>query len=172
MAVLNRHEESQKNLDNSHSLMLETGQEIQLGRHYQISGALELAKGDYLASLDFLEKAQEIGTRYPVKLFQNNVLLDLARAEILHSDQSAASTKSNTPGKWLSMLEKHAIDRDLPGIRMQAALLKSEFYQMNDQLKDAHVTLQEAQSTRLGEESERESLNWIAFRGRRGSPKQ
>jgi hypothetical protein len=72
------------------------------------------------------------------------VLLDLARVEILIDNQSINRTKVAVPGKWLSKLETHALERGLPGIRMYAALLKSEFYQNHGQLKDAHAVLVDA----------------------------
>jgi len=68
----------------------------------------------------------------------------LARVELLFANQSTDSTKSATLGKWLSKLENHAVERDLPGIRMQTALLKSEFYQNHSQLKDAQAILVDA----------------------------
>jgi hypothetical protein len=62
----------------------------------------------------------------------------------LIDNQSIDKTKVVVPGKWLSKLETHAMERDLPGIRMYAALLKSEFYQNHGQLKDAHAVLVDA----------------------------
>ena len=144
MALVNQIEEAERNLDVAHSLIMRTGTEVWLGDYYHISGVIGLARGDYLAALDFLEKSWEIAERNPMGINQNCVLLDLVRVELLLEGQSTDSTKSVTPGKWLSKLEKHASDRDLPGIRMQAALLKSEFYQNHDQLKDAQATLLDA----------------------------
>jgi hypothetical protein len=72
------------------------------------------------------------------------VLLDLARVEILIDNQSINRTKVAVPGKWLSKLETHALERGLLGIRMYAALLKSVFYQNHDQLKDALAVLRDA----------------------------
>ncbi|MHA2192039.1 MAG: hypothetical protein ACXAAR_01285, partial [Candidatus Thorarchaeota archaeon] len=100
--------------------------------------------GDYPVALDSLEKSWEIAERNPWIYNQNRALLDLVRAELFLEDQSTNRAKGATPGKWLSKLEDYAINRDLPGIRMQAALLKSEFYKKHGQLKDAHATLQEA----------------------------
>jgi Tfp pilus assembly protein PilF len=68
----------------------------------------------------------------------------LAKAEIALASQTMQSDKEALPGKWLSKLENHAIEHDLPGIRMQAALLRSEFYQNHGQLKDAQAILQDA----------------------------
>jgi tetratricopeptide (TPR) repeat protein len=144
LALLNRVEEAEHNLGTAYSLILKTGKEYPLGIYYHVAGVIELARGDYEAALDLLEKSEEIIERMAVALYQNNVLLDLARVEILLAGKSKGSTIGITPGKWLSKLERHALERNLPGIRMQAAMLKSEFYQNNGQLRDAHATLQEA----------------------------
>jgi tetratricopeptide (TPR) repeat protein len=144
LALLNRLEEAEQNLDTAQSLLITYGSEWQLGIYYHVSGVIELARGDFLAALDFLEKAWEVSERIPRDTNQNRALLDLARAEILIDNQSKDSTKVVVPGKWLSKLEKFATERDLPGVRMQTALLKSEFYQNHGQLKDAHATLQDA----------------------------
>ncbi len=144
LALLNRLEEAERNLDTAHPLIMKTGSEIRLGRYYHISGVIELVRCDYLAALNFLEKAQEISERIPRGIDQNCALLELVRAELLLANQSTDITKSVTSGMWLSRLQKYAIERDLPGIRMQAAILKSEFYQKHSQLKDAQATLQDA----------------------------
>ncbi|MFX1262193.1 MAG: tetratricopeptide repeat protein [Promethearchaeota archaeon] len=144
LVLLNRLEEAERNLDTAHSLILKTGQEIRLARYYHVSGVLELARGDHSAAVDFLEKSYEIMDRFQEGLYLNISLLDLVRAEISLADQSIDSTESVTPGTWLTRLEKYARNRNLPGIRMQAALLKSEFYQKHGQLKDALGTLEDA----------------------------
>jgi tetratricopeptide (TPR) repeat protein len=144
LALLNRVEEAERDLNTVHGQMMKTGSDIFLGSYYHTSGVIEIAKGNYLAALDILEKCWEISERVPRVLNQNYVLLDLARVELQLAKESADTTRSFTPGRWLSKLEKHASDRDLPGIRMQAVLLKSEFYQLHGQLKDAHAILVDA----------------------------
>ncbi|MHA2302066.1 MAG: hypothetical protein ACXACD_14065, partial [Candidatus Thorarchaeota archaeon] len=144
LALLNRIEKAERTLDTAHSLVIKSGSDSHLGYYYHISGLIELRRGDCLAALDFLERALEISERIPSGFLQNFALLDLARAEISLDNQSTDSAKVVTPGKWLSKLEKYSIERDFHGIRMQAALIKSEFYQNHGQLKDAHATLQDA----------------------------
>jgi tetratricopeptide (TPR) repeat protein len=145
LALVNRIEEAERNLETAHSLIMKTGTEVWLGHYYHISGVIELARGDYLAALDFLEKSWEIAERNPmIGLSHNRALLDLVRVELLLEDLSTDSTKSVTPGKWLSKLEKYSVERELHGIRMYAALFKSEFYQNHGQLKDAQATLLDA----------------------------
>ncbi len=144
LALLNRIDEAEQSLDTAHSLIIKFGAERLLGDYYHVSGVVELRRGDFLAALDLIEKAWNIAERNPRGTNQNRALLELARAEILIDKQSIDISKVVVPGKWLSKLEKFAVERELPGIRMYAALLKSEFYQKHGQLKDAHATLLDA----------------------------
>lgn len=161
LALLKRVDEAERNLDTAYSLILKTGEEIRLGIYYHVAGLIELSRGDYLTAMDFLEKSQEIAEKYTVGISHNQVLLDLARAEILLAGQSKSDPQSVTPGKWLSKLEKYALEHKLPGIRMQAALLKSEFYENQGQFKDAYGTLMDALNITdsLGVKTLRERIN-------------
>ncbi|TFH10817.1 MAG: hypothetical protein E4H14_01820 [Candidatus Thorarchaeota archaeon] len=144
LILVNLLDESDLILETAYPLVIKSGLERYLGIYYHISGVAELKKGDLLAALKLIEKAWAIAERNPAGTDQNRALLDLARSEILLSNKSLESTKVVVPGKWLSKLEKHALDRGLHGIQMYAALLKSELYQNHGQLKDAHATLQDA----------------------------
>ncbi|NHI90076.1 MAG: hypothetical protein EAX87_11185 [Candidatus Thorarchaeota archaeon] len=160
LALLNRVDEAEHNLETAHSLILKSGREFGLGHYYVVAGAIERAKGNYQAALNLLEKAHEIIERLAVG-FQTIVLLDLARVEILIAEQSEESESSAIPGTWLSKLERHAADRNLTGIRMRAAMLKAEFYQKHGQLKDAHAILMDALtiSDSLGVKTLRKQIN-------------
>ncbi len=144
LALLNRVEEAEQLLDVVHPLVMESGSEGRLGHFYRISGVIELAKGNCLAAIDLLEKVLKISERGPNIISLNNVLIDLVRAELLLTHQVKDKSEDIVPGRWLSKLENHAVERDLPGVRMYAALFKSEFYQNQGQLKDAHATLVDA----------------------------
>ena len=144
LALVNRIDEAEKTLETAYSLLIKAGLERHLGDYYHISGVIEFRRGNCLSALALVEKAWEIADTNPRGTNQNRALLELARIENSIVTQSKDDTKSAAPGKWLSTLEKYACDRDLPGIRMYAGLLKSEFYQNNGQLKDALVTLQDA----------------------------
>jgi tetratricopeptide (TPR) repeat protein len=144
LALLNRLDEAEQTLEIAHSLTIESGLELHLGNYYHFSGVVELKKGNFLDALDLFEKAGEIAERRRRIDIKTRVLLDLARVEILIDNQSIDRTKVAVPGKWLSKLEKFATERELTGIRMQAALLKSELYQNHGQLKDAQAILLDA----------------------------
>jgi tetratricopeptide (TPR) repeat protein len=145
LALLNKLDEAQKNLDKARKLVMKSGLDRLLGRYYQASALIELAKHDYPAAMDFYEKSWDIFERVGEMTGEKNrALLGLAQAEILLDNQSKDVKKSVTCGRWLSKLEKFATERDLPGIRMQAATLKSDFYQNHGQLKDAQAILRDA----------------------------
>ncbi|MFW9889311.1 MAG: tetratricopeptide repeat protein [Candidatus Thorarchaeota archaeon] len=144
LALLDRIEEAEETLEIAHSLTIKSGLEVHLQNHYHFSGVVDLKKGNLLDALGLFEKAWEIAGRSLNVTAKNLVLLDLTRVEILIDNQSINRTKFVVPGKWLSKLETHAMERDLPGFRMYAALLKSEFYQNHGQLQDAIATLEDA----------------------------
>jgi len=137
LALIDRIDDAEKALETAYPLVIKAGLELYLGAYYHVSGVIELKKGEFLAAMDLLEKAWEITNHRPVGTAQNRVLLDLARVENLMATNSKDHTKVAVPGKWLSDLEKYASNQDLTGIKMYAALLKSELYQNNEQLKDA-----------------------------------
>lgn len=141
LALVDNLEEAERTLEIAHSMIIKSGAERTLGNYYHITGVVELRRGKLVDALDLFEKAWDIAERIPDGTYQNRVLLDLARAEILLSSKSKDSTKIPAPGRWLCKLDAYAEGYELPGIRMQAALLKSEFYQNHGQLKDAHAFL-------------------------------
>jgi tetratricopeptide (TPR) repeat protein len=144
LALINRLEEADSELATAHSLIFNYGRERALGSYYHVSGVVEYRKGNLSAALHYLEKAHEIAERNPLGTNQNHALLDIVRVEITQSSQSADGAEVIGPGKWLCTLENYAMDRDLPGIRMYAALLKSDFYQKHGQIKDAIGALEDA----------------------------
>ncbi len=144
LAVSDRPEDAEHILDIAHPLIMKTGNVDELAKYYHISGIIEFTRGNFLAALDFLEQALEITENAPGSTAQNNVLLDLTRIELAMNSYSNDRSNNVTPGRWLSKLEEHAIECNYLGLRMQAALLKSEFYQIHGQLKDAHATLVDA----------------------------
>ena len=145
LALVNRVDEAQKALETAYPRVIKTGFERHLADYYHVSGVIEQKNSNFLDALNMMEKAWNITNKLGIGgTNRNRVLLDLTRVENLIASQSIDEIKAAAPGKWLSTLEKYACDRDLPGIRMYAALLKSEFYQIHGQLKNAHATLLEA----------------------------
>lgn len=161
LALCDQIEDAERSLNTAHSMIMKTGSEVWLGDYYHISGVVELKKKNLQTAQDFFEQAYEIAERNPRVLNQNAALLGLARTETALSIQSRESKMNVTPGKWLSKLERYATERSIPGIRMYAALLKSEFYQVHEQLKDAQTTLMDALtiSDSLGVKTLRKKIN-------------
>jgi len=145
LALQGRTGEAEKLLETAYGLTVKAGVEAHLLNYYHISGVVELRKGNLLAALERLAKAWEMAERIPRGTNQNRILLDLARVEIALGGQSTDASV-DVPGEWLSKLETFAQEKNLPGLQMYAALLKSEFYMKHNQLKDAIETLQSAQS--------------------------
>lgn len=144
LSLVNRLEEAESHLEAVQSLVLHSGDESLLGQYYHNLGALERARANHRAAMDYFEKSQEIHDRYPFFVFQNIALIDLARLEIQLDTQPVDDMNSISPGKWLSRLEQYAVQRGMPGIRMLAALFKSDLYQKHGKLRDAHATLVDA----------------------------
>jgi tetratricopeptide (TPR) repeat protein len=144
LALLGRLKEAEHNLDLARSLVMKSGSERELGYYYLASGMIEFKRGDFPSAIDLFKQVLEISERTPNPILRNLALLGLAEVEIAVAGESKAGTHGVTPGEWLSRLERYAIECDLPGVRMQTALLKSEFYQKRGQLKDAHATLLDA----------------------------
>lgn len=144
LALVDNFEEAERTLEIAYSMIIKTGVERALGNYYHFTGVVELRRGNLLEAIDLFEKAWEIAERNPAGTNQNRALLDLARAEILLSSQSKDNAKIVTPGRWLCKLETYADKQELPGIKMQAALLKSEFYQNHGQFIDAQAVLRDA----------------------------
>ncbi|MFW9769643.1 MAG: tetratricopeptide repeat protein [Candidatus Thorarchaeota archaeon] len=144
LALLNRLDEAERYLNDVHEMILKSGSEAHLGGYDLVYGMIELAKGDYLSALDYITKTHENTERRQSCLGQSLSLLRLAQAELFLVNQSPDSMERYAQGQWLSKLEKHAVDHNLPGVRMYAALFKSEFYQNQGQLRDALGTLRQA----------------------------
>ena len=161
LALCEQIDDAERSLSTAHSMIMKTGSEVWLGDYYHISGVVELKRKNLQAAQDFFEQAYEIAERNPRVLNQNAALLGLARVETVLSGQSRESKMNVTPGKWLSRLERYASERSLTGIRMYTALLKSEFYQVHEQLKDAQTTLMDALtiSDSLGVKTLRKMIN-------------
>ena len=143
LILLNRFDEAEQTLDIVHRKVLEAGLDLPLSRYYYISGLLEMAKGELRTAQSFLEQSYEIASQRKSSIYLNDTLIALAQVELALLKESG-SNAAVTAGKWLSTLENHAQTYDLPGISMQAAMIKSEMFQSQGQLMDAHETLQQA----------------------------
>lgn len=143
LIVLDRLDEAEALLEIAGRKVLQAGYESYLARYHFVSGLLDMARGEYVNAMGTLEQAYEI--LYPLNrlVFMNEFLIALATVEVALFKQSKRSDEVIS-GRWLSNLENHSRSYDLPGIAMQAALLRSEAFKSQGQLQDAYETLQRA----------------------------
>jgi len=143
LIILNRLDEAEEILNVASKISLKTGLDRNVARYSMALGQFEMAKGELLTAMTTLEQAYEISSRMRDGTTLNEVMISLAKVELAQRIQSKTSDVAG-PGKWLSALEDHADKHNLPGISMQAAILKAELFQSQGQLKDASETLQQA----------------------------
>lgn len=143
LIVLNRLDEAEETLDIASRKVLQAGSESALALYHFVSGLLDMARGEFANAMATLEQSYEIVYPQEEMVYLNETLIALATVEVALLPQSPKSNKA-TPRKWLSILESHARMFDMPGIAMQAALLRSEVFQMQGQLQDANETLRRA----------------------------
>ncbi len=144
LALQDQTGEAERLLETAYAMLVKAGVEAHLLNYYHISGVVELRKGNLLAALERLTKAWEMAERIPRGTNLNRILLDLARVEIALGGESTDDARAPVPDKWLSKVEDFALEKELPGLRMYSALLKSEFYIKHSQFKDALETLESA----------------------------
>jgi tetratricopeptide (TPR) repeat protein len=143
LIILDRLDEAEVLLEIAGRKVLQVGDESYLARYHFVSGLLDIAKGEFVNAMGTLEQAYEI--LYPLErlVFMNEILISLATTELALFKQSKKIGEVMS-GKWLSNLENHARKFDLPGVTMQAALVRSEAFKSQGQLQDARETLQRA----------------------------
>jgi tetratricopeptide (TPR) repeat protein len=143
LIILDRLDEAETLLNIGGKKVFQAGYEEHLARYHFVSGLLDMAKGEYDNAMGTLGQAYEI--LYPLGglVYLNEALVALATAEVAQLKQSQGRDEVMS-GKWLSILENHAHTFDMPGVAMQAALLRSKAFKSQGQLQDARETLQRA----------------------------
>lgn len=124
LVLLKRYQEATSQLEICHGISLKSGGEGYLALCELATGYLEIAQGDPFTAIQTLAPGLEYLSQGPAAIYINRFLIALTRAEI------ALNICKNPPEsseKWMSELEKHALERNLPGIQMMHALLKSEY---------------------------------------------
>ena len=108
-----------------------------------VLGIYELAKGNTEAALTNLAQALIEFERLNLQISINRCLISLAKAEVQRYQESLESIIGSSES-WLSRLEKHAREKDYPGIKIQHALLKAEYQAMIQENEAAILTLKDA----------------------------
>jgi tetratricopeptide (TPR) repeat protein len=137
-------DDAARHLLSAHNGAMKSGDEQVLGDYLYAKGRYELAVGDLDIAVTTLEEALKLAEPH----FQIHVslsLLALTRCEILKGlDAPNPISDKHHSGPWMKRLEKHATEKDYPGIRMQHALLKASYQTQIDEHEMAHRTLEDA----------------------------
>jgi tetratricopeptide (TPR) repeat protein len=144
LVLLYRLDEAQKNLDIAQKMVIKSGHEDEMACYYFTSGIYELETGDTLTAVDSLERAFEISERMNILLFMNKCLLALTNAEITLFKESYQGVNADISGPHMGKLETHALEKGLPGIVLQLAILKSEFFLIQKRRSEARQILFDA----------------------------
>ena len=107
-------------------------------------GYYEIMQNNADGALDILAPAFEYLMGGAGSIFANRVLIALVRAEMRANPENY---DGETSGSWMDLLERHAVDRNLPGIRMLHAILKAEYLASQGLVDSAISTLKDALQT-------------------------
>jgi len=143
LIILDRLDEAEMFLNTASKKVLQVGDDAHLARYHFVSGLLDLAIGEFTNAMSTLEQAYEIVYPRETLTYLNEILIALAKAELALLIRSR-NRNEVISGKWISILENHARSYNMPGIAMQAALMRSEVFKSQDQLQDAYETLRRA----------------------------
>ncbi|MFX1416183.1 MAG: hypothetical protein ACFFC0_05190, partial [Promethearchaeota archaeon] len=121
LTLMKKLTEAQALIDVSRESILKSGDVNQLAWLHFVTGALELALGDFSLAISSMEQGLKIyeqqGSSFLMELF---FLHQLARIEVLSCGTEEAVAPS------LAVLEERALSEDLPGVLGQVLLLKAE----------------------------------------------
>ena len=124
LILLRRYEEASRDLEISRRVSLRAGAEGNIVLCDIATAYMELAQDDPWTAIKTLEPGLDYLLQRPTAIFTNRILIALTRAEIAAN----LDTRSDeTSEKWMTLLEKHAREKNLPGIIMMHTLLKSEY---------------------------------------------
>ncbi|MFW9907635.1 MAG: hypothetical protein ACFFEF_03595 [Candidatus Thorarchaeota archaeon] len=144
LLLLNRLDDAEHHLEFAYPLVLRTDWEMRLSEYYHVTGLLEYARGELHNSLNMLQKSLEILERRNHPLSKIPILRDLANVELSIGLESKDSEGAIVPGQWMTCLENLINNHTLPGLKMEFALLKSDFYLNSGHIQDARQILVDA----------------------------
>ncbi|MFW9956248.1 MAG: tetratricopeptide repeat protein [Candidatus Thorarchaeota archaeon] len=143
LILLGKIREASEQLDLGKKEAMKEGREWELAKYYHVNGLYENALGNPLNALLSLEQSIEIIDRMNLGILKGACLLALARTEMCIQ---GTGCDSDTSGPWMSRLEEFARENDLPGMRMEHAMLKAEFQEGQGRIEAARKTLVDALS--------------------------
>lgn len=124
LVILKRYQEAAHHLETCHRVSLMSGGEGYLALCELATGYLEIAQGDPFTAIETLTPGFQFLSQGPAAIYINRFLIALTRAEIATNPDGASSETSE---RWMTELEKHAREKELPGILMMHALLKTDY---------------------------------------------
>ncbi len=107
-------------------------------------GYYEMMQNNADGALSVLSPAFEYLMGGAGSIFANRVLIALVRAEMR---ANLENYEGETSGPWMDLLERHAVERNLPGIQMLHAILKAEYLASHGLVDSAANTLKDALQT-------------------------
>ena len=141
---LGQHEMVPSLLSEAQNKILRRGDEVGLLTYNFVSGLLELALGNQDEGMQSIASALAEAERLNYQVSVNSTLIALAKAEVRNSKRTGSKGDIESSGPWMTRLEIHARERNYPGIKMQHALLKSEYQEKIGESEAALLTLQDA----------------------------
>jgi tetratricopeptide (TPR) repeat protein len=123
MAELGLTEEASDHIDKADELVLRSGMEGLRGAALFVRGLLELAEGSTQTAIQTMELALEICSGTYQRIHVSQILISLVRIHLGHFRGEKSIPDAE---KWLYLLERHAREHNLPGIIVEASLLRSE----------------------------------------------
>ncbi|MFW9911731.1 MAG: tetratricopeptide repeat protein [Candidatus Thorarchaeota archaeon] len=137
-------DDATRHLVAAHNGAMKSGDEQVLGDYLYAKGLYELADGDLNNAETTLEEALKLGDPH-LQIQVNLGLLALTRCEILKGlDAPVSGSDKDYSGPWMKRLEKHATEKNYPGIQMQHALLKASYQTQIGEPEMARLTLENA----------------------------
>ncbi len=143
LIALGRLEEAASDLRTAQEMALREGVEAYIIEYNFVSGLLDMAGGDPLTAKQTWERTVGM-LRVPIVIMGNCLYLALVKAEIALAEETPEGWTDDTSGPWMTKLEMLTRAHDMPGIAMQLALLKAEYYSQQGRSDDARGVLEEA----------------------------
>jgi tetratricopeptide (TPR) repeat protein len=141
LVLLDRLDDAEVHLNTMHQLSIESASEMDQARYLLMRGIHNIKDGAPQDAIMNIEQALSIHESLNSQAAINMDLLALTEIEIQLVEESSSEDSS---GPWMVRLESHARKKGYPGIQMQAALLRAEFFVKHGRKDEARTVLQEA----------------------------
>ncbi|MFX1481835.1 MAG: tetratricopeptide repeat protein [Promethearchaeota archaeon] len=141
LILLKQYQDAAHQLEIGQKIALKSGDVGHMSFFELAIGNLERIQGNPLAAILTLEPGYDHLSQYPAAIYINRFLIALVRAEV---EANLKFESGDISEKWMMKLEDHAREKDLPGILMLHALLKSDYLIARGLRKEAIEILSES----------------------------